>query len=52
MELLKAIFEVNFKLFGERNKKKILVVIRDFNEKHDNFANNVGKLRDSFAKIW
>jgi hypothetical protein len=31
MELLKAIFEVNFKLFGDKTKKRIVVVIRDFN---------------------
>lgn len=52
MELLKSIFEVNFKLFGDKEKKRILVVIRDFNAAHDNFANNVNKLRDSFSRIW
>jgi protein SEY1 len=52
MELLKAIFEVNFKLFGDKTKKKILVVIRDFNKDHDNFANNVSKLRTGFQQIW
>jgi len=35
--LLKVIFEVNLKLFGQQSAKKLLFVLRDFNNKGDNF---------------
>ena len=47
MELLKSIFEVNFQLFDNNIKKRIVMVFRDFNQVHDNYANNVGKLRQN-----
>lgn len=36
--LLKVIFEVNLKLFGQSSAKRLLFVIRDFDDRGNNFA--------------
>jgi protein SEY1 len=35
--LLKVIFEVNLKLFGQSSAKKLLFVLRDFDDRGNNF---------------
>lgn len=35
--LLKVIFEVNLKLFGQSSAKKLLFVFRDFDDRGNNF---------------
>ncbi len=35
--LLKVIFEVNLKLFGQQSAKKLLFVLRDFDDRGNNF---------------
>ncbi|OMJ85883.1 hypothetical protein SteCoe_12726 [Stentor coeruleus] len=50
--LLKTIFEVNLKLFGQEGKKRILFILRDFNDG----VNNLGILKQQISKtmeeIW
>jgi hypothetical protein len=50
--LLRIILEVNMKLFGKIPKKKILIVVRDFDEQGNNLKNNTDKLTDDFKKLW
>ena len=44
--LLKTIFEVNLKLFGLEGKKRILFVLRDFNDS----SNNLSILKQQISK--
>ncbi len=50
--LLKVIFEVNLKLFGQQSAKKLLFVLRDFDDRGNN-AENIKNILDQDVKnIW
>lgn len=51
--LLKVIFEVNLKLFAQnQNQKKLLFVLRDFNEYEHNKEKMIDLLESNVRKIW
>jgi hypothetical protein len=50
--LLKVIFEVNLKLFGQSSSKKLLFVLRDFNEGSDNFEGITHEINKDVMVIW
>mmetsp|Transcript_9627 Transcript_9627/g.9414 ORF Transcript_9627/g.9414 Transcript_9627/m.9414 type:complete len:420 (+) Transcript_9627:8-1267(+) len=51
--LLKVIFEVNLKLFAQnQNQKKLLFVLRDFNEYEHNREKMIELLEGNVRKIW
>ena len=50
--LLKVIFEVNLKLFDQHNSKKLLFVLRDFDDRGNNFDRIKGILESDLKKIW
>jgi hypothetical protein len=50
--LLKVIFEVNLKLFDQKSSKKLLFVLRDFDDRGNNFERIRGILEGDLAKIW
>lgn len=50
--LLKVIFEVNLKLFDQKSSKKLLFVLRDFDDRGNNFERIKGILEGDLKKIW
>ena len=50
--LLKVIFEVNLKLFGQSSDKKLLFVLRDFDGRGNNFEKVRGIIDTDLNKIW
>ena len=50
--LLKVIFEVNLKLFDQKSSKKLLFVLRDFDDDANNFEGIRGILEGDLLKIW
>jgi len=50
--LLKIIFEVNLKLFGQSSAKKLLFVLRDFDERGNNFEKITQIINNDVTKIW
>ena len=50
--LLKTIFEVNLKLFGQEGKKRILFVLRDFNESSNNLTILKQQISKTMEEIW
>lgn len=50
--LLRIIFEVNLRLFDQKQTKKLLFVLRDFSEKDDNFERIKSTLETDMLKIW
>jgi hypothetical protein len=48
----KAIFEANPKLFNQMAKKTILFVLRDFDNRGNNFERITGILTKDLEKIW
>ena len=50
--LLKIIFEVNLKLFDQKSNKKLLFVLRDFDDRGNNFEKIKGILEGDLLKIW
>ena len=51
-DILKVIFEENLKLFGQQAQKKLLFVIRDFQDKGKNMESTKQRLLDDVKKIW
>jgi hypothetical protein len=50
--LLKVIFEVNLKLFSQKSAKKLLFVLRDFDDRGNNYE-SIKKIIDAdIATIW
>jgi len=50
--LLKVIFEVNLKLFDQKSNKKLLFVLRDFDDRGNNFQKIQGILEADLNRIW
>jgi len=50
--LLKVIFEVNLKLFGQQSAKKLLFVLRDFIEEDNDFEAIKDIIDTDVNKIW
>lgn len=50
--LLKVIFEVNLKLFGQSSAKKLVFVLRDFDDRGNNFERIKGILNTDISNIW
>lgn len=50
--LLKVIFEVNLKLFDQKSSKKLLFVLRDFDDRGNSFERIQGILQADLDKIW
>jgi hypothetical protein len=50
--LLKVIFEVNLKLFDQKSSKKLLFVLRDFDDRGNNFDRIRGILEADLKRIW
>ena len=50
--LLKVIFEVNLKIFGQQSKKKLLFVIRDFDDRGSNKDKCMDIIYKDVIKIW
>lgn len=50
--LLRVIFEVNLKLFGQSSAKKLLFVFRDFDDRGNNFDRIKSIIDEDVNKIW
>ena len=50
--LLKVIFEVNLKLFGQSSAKKLLFVLRDFDDRGNNFERIRAIIDTDINNIW
>ena len=50
--LLKVIFEVNLKLFGQSSAKKLLFVLRDFDDRGNNFERIRQIIDADISNIW
>jgi len=50
--LLRVIFEVNLRLFGEKPKKKVLFVLRDFSERLNNGDRIKQRIASDISEIW
>ena len=50
--LLKVIFEVNLKLFDQKSSKKLLFILRDFDDRGNNFERIKGILEKDLTNIW
>jgi hypothetical protein len=50
--LLRVIFEVNLKLFGQSSAKKLLFVLRDFDDRGNNFERIKNIIDTDVTKIW
>ena len=50
--LLQVIFEVNLKLFEQQSAKKLLFVLRDFDDRAGNFEKYRGILDKDINDIW
>jgi hypothetical protein len=50
--LLKVIFEVNMKLFSQQSAKKLLFVLRDFDDRGNNFDRIRTVIDTDIANIW
>lgn len=50
--LLQVIFEVNLKLFEQSSAKKLLFVLRDFDNRKGNFEKFKGILDQDISNIW
>lgn len=50
MDLLRAIMEVNFRLFADGDKKRILFVIRDIGEY--NPGNQASQIKKNLDGVW
>ena len=50
--LLKVIFEVNLKLFGQSSAKKLLFVLRDFDDRGNNFERITSIINKDVENIW
>ena len=50
--LLKTIFEVNLKLFGVEGRKRILFVLRDFNDEKNNLLILKQQISKTMEEIW
>lgn len=51
-DILKVIFEENLKLFGQQPKKKLLFVIRDFQDRGKNRESTANRLLADIKTIW
>jgi hypothetical protein len=49
---LKIVFEMNMKLFQQECAKRILIVLRDFDENYDNKANITKMILEDIYKLW
>jgi hypothetical protein len=52
MGLLRVIFEVNLKLFNQKSAKKLLFVLRDFDDRGNNFDRIREILDKDVNTIW
>jgi len=50
--ILKIVFEMNLKLFQQESEKKILVVLRDFNESQQKLENIKQIIKKGVLQIW
>lgn len=50
--LLEVIFECNLKLFGQQSAKKLLFVLRDFNDVGNNYSNFMNQISVDIDTIW
>lgn len=50
--LLKVIFEVNLKLFDQKSAKKLLFILRDFDDRGNNGERIKTILLNDISKIW
>jgi hypothetical protein len=50
--LLKVIFEVNLKLFNQHSSKRLLFVLRDFDDRGNNFERIKGIIDQDVTNIW
>ena len=50
--MLRVIFEVNLRLFGKKPKKKVLFVLRDFNERLNNGERIKQRITNDISEIW
>jgi len=50
--LLRVIFEVNMKLFNQQSAKKLLFVLRDFDDRGNNFEMITHMLNNDVNNIW
>ena len=50
--LLRVIFEVNLKLFGQSSAKKLLFVLRDFDDRGNNFEKYKSIIDTDVSNIW
>ncbi|CDW88237.1 uncharacterized protein STYLEM_17355 [Stylonychia lemnae] len=50
--LLKVIFEVNLKIFGQQQKKRLLFVLRDFDDRGSNREKYMDIIHGDVMKIW
>ena len=50
--LLRVIFEVNLKLFGQKSAKKLLFVFRDFDDRGNNFEILKNTINNDIRNIW
>jgi protein SEY1 len=50
--LLKTIFEANLKLFGQEGKKRILFVLRDYNDQVNNLVLLKQQISKTMEEIW
>ncbi len=50
--MLRVLFEVNLRLFGEKPKKKVLFVLRDFSERLNNGEKIKQSITKNISEIW
>ena len=50
--LLKVIFECNLKLFGQSSSKKLIFVLRDFDDRGNNTERITNLLQTDINNIW
>lgn len=50
--LLEVIFECNLKLFGQQSAKKLMFVLRDFDDRGNNFDKIMNQIKIDIANIW
>jgi protein SEY1 len=50
--LLEVIFECNLKLFGQASAKKLMFVLRDFDDRGNNFERIMQTIKTDISNIW
>jgi len=50
--LLEVIFECNLKLFGQQSAKKLMFVLRDFDDRGNNFERIMQTIKTDISNIW